>query len=62
MSVLRQRVRAFVRGPERARSAVIVEVLAERLTRSALRTGNDRVRELELIFPRHLMHVPLLPR
>src|SRR6478736_929127 len=59
--VLRQRVRAFVRSPERARPAVIVEVLAERLTRSALRTRNDRLRELELIFPRHLMHAPSPP-
>src|SRR4029453_8279053 len=53
-------VRAFRRGPERTRPAVIVEVLAERLTRSAFRTGNDRVRELQLIFPRYLMHAPSL--
>src|SRR5262245_26259533 len=35
---------------------MVVEVLAERLGRPPLRAGFNRLRELNLIRPRHLMH------
>src|SRR6516225_6203795 len=56
MRILGQRIGAFVGRPERARSAVSVEIFAERLARSAPRAGNDRLSELQLIFAWHLMH------
>ena len=53
--VARQDVGAFVRGAERARSAVLGKILAERL-RTPSRSRGDRVGELELIFARDLVH------
>ena len=50
--VARQCVRALVRRPERARSAEIVELLAERLVRAAPRAFGDRVSQLDLIVAR----------
>src|SRR5262245_2979126 len=57
VSVLRQRIRALVRGAKRARAAMLVKVLAERLARSTPRALGDRGRELELIFSRDLVHL-----
>src|SRR5207249_3178108 len=52
----RQRVRAFVCRAEGAGAAGIGEILAERLPWTPPRAFGDRRGELELIFPRHLMH------
>src|SRR5438552_4124623 len=50
-----QRVCALVCRAERARSAVVGKIRAERL-RPALRARSDRFGELELIFAGHLVH------
>src|SRR5439155_1998855 len=54
--IARQRVRAFVCRAEGAGAAGIGEILAERLPWTPPRAFGDRRGELELIFPRHLMH------
>src|SRR6185436_10233737 len=46
--IVGQRIRAFVRGAERARSALAGEVFTEGLRRSATRTLGNRVGELDL--------------
>src|SRR5260221_8448929 len=56
LRIARQRVRAFVGRAERAGSAVVGEVFAERLLRPALRALRNRVGQHDLIFARHLMH------
>src|SRR6266851_2663213 len=47
--LLRQRIGAFIRRTERARSALVGEVLAEGLARTPPGAFSDRVGELDLI-------------
>src|SRR2546421_359794 len=54
--VLRQRVGAFVSGAERARSALVGEVLAEGLSRTPPGALGDRVGKLDLIRAQNLVH------
>jgi hypothetical protein len=56
VGVLREDVSAFVSRTERARAAMIVEILAEGLKRPASGAFRNRSRQLELIFARDLMH------